>query len=1063
MNCPNCRTPNPETARFCFNCGSPLQQSRPIEGERRIVTVMFADVVGSTAMAEILDPEQVTEIMDGAFRSLNSTIASFGGTVSRLMGDSVLALFGAPITHENDPERAVRAALAIQDANARYAEAVQTQYGVDFALRVGINTGLVVLATVGDQIRTEYTVMGDTVNVASRLQSVADPGQVLVSGDTYRLVRHLIEVEERGPISLKGKSEPVETFAVIRLRARPSSGRGLEGIISPLVGRERELEALMNGLTALRDGQGGLLAILGEAGLGKSRLVAEVRKRILEPESTLAWHEGRAISLGQGVAYQPWREVLRSIIGTQPNESSETVRAKLATVLDVDGAAHDLPFLEVLLNVESQASAEMLTELDGSVLARRITEAVQHAVSTSARRSPLVLVFEDLHWADNATLNLLLAISDGLADLPALLICVTRPDESMPVAEFLEQARSRLEGRYQEIWLAPLDSAHAGELMGNLLYIEDLPAAIRETILTKSDGNPFFLEEIIRELIDSEHIVRENGHWRATAEIVNVSVPDTLAGVLGARIDRLPDQTRQVAQMASILGRIFPYQVLKAVCETAPPEERVDDLTPHLERLVYEELIRERSRDPELEYIFKHALTQEAAYNLMLVRRRKDYHRRAGAVLERLYADRLDEHAAALAYHFWHGDDWQRAADYSMRAGNRAQYKLYALREAYEHYERAYQALEQIPDAFPEQVCDVVLAWTGSALNIVPHDEVLGRLHRVEVIARELGDKARLAQILHWSAHINLVDGAVSHAMSALFENAQLAEELDDERLRVYPAWAMAFSLINSDPRRARDQMLEVRELAQRHRSREIEAHSLGSLAVASARLGEFSEVQNYIDQSFEALRDVDAPVTLADMHLLASIAYFDMGDLERGLKHGRIGADMSMEWKAWECAGAGYCIVGLSRLGMNDVEEALNTFQKSMEFSDLFMTDQMVMNQAQAGMAIARYANGDAGALVDIEGSLVSSRAIGDEYTAALVCLSLADAYAKLERYDDAERCVDETLAYYRRAGMLPHLARALEALAHLRAMQGDAGAAQQARAEAEQLRRELKIPVQS
>src|SRR5918994_4602908 len=276
MNCSSCQTANPEGAKFCLNCGTPLKRARPVEGERKFVTVLFADVVDSTGMGERLDPEQVIEIMNGAFAFLNVAVARYDGTVARLMGDAVLAFFGAPVAHEDDAERAVRAGLEIQEAARGYAEAVRRNYGVEFAIRVGINTGLAVLAAVGDEIRTEYTAMGDTTNVAARLQSAADPGTVLISADTYHLVKQLFELRPRGGAMVKGKSAPIVTYEVLSPRVLPGKVRGLEGLTSPLVGRAAEFKLVNDKLNEVREGHGAFVAVIGEAGLGKSRLLAEI-------------------------------------------------------------------------------------------------------------------------------------------------------------------------------------------------------------------------------------------------------------------------------------------------------------------------------------------------------------------------------------------------------------------------------------------------------------------------------------------------------------------------------------------------------------------------------------------------------------------------------------------------------------------------------------------------------------------------------------------------------------------------------------------------------------------
>jgi class 3 adenylate cyclase len=540
-------------------------------------------------MGERLDPEQVIEIMNGAFAFLNVAVAKYDGTVARLMGDAVLAFFGAPVAHEDDPERAVRAGLEIQAAAREYGRAIKASYGVDFDVRVGINTGLAVLAVVGDEIKTEYTAMGDTTNVAARLQGAAAPGTVLISANTYHLVKELFEFEPRGAIEVKGRSMPVETYEAVAPRAVPGKVRGLEGVTSPLVGRAAELKLVLDRVDEARRGRGSLVAVIGEAGLGKSRLLAEAsRLATADPQAPVTWLEGRALSYEQAVTYYPWRQIIRRALDVQEGEAPESVRERLSR----DPACEAMPdgevqFLEVLLSVESDATLEAVAALEGDALVDRITEAVRGYVAARANLTPTVIVLDDLHWADTASLDLLLNVADTVEKSPLLIICLLRPDKDAPSWSIVEGSRGKPGPLYAEITLEPLDAARAQELLGNLLHIEDLPESVRELALKKSEGNPFFLEEVLRALIDSGHIVREDGHWRATREIVNVTIPDTLAGVLSARIDRLPENTKQVAQTAAVLGRIFEHRALTTVCAAAPPPERIEDVGPHLGVLAY--------------------------------------------------------------------------------------------------------------------------------------------------------------------------------------------------------------------------------------------------------------------------------------------------------------------------------------------------------------------------------------------------------------------------------------------------------------------------------------------
>src|SRR5829696_5642843 len=377
MNCPNCQTANPEGARFCLNCGTQLEAQVRVDGERKYVTVLFADVVDSTGLGERLDPEQVAEIMNGAFAFLDASVTKYGGTVARLLGDAILAFFGAPVAHEDDAERAVRAGLDIQAAAKEYAQVTRRDYGVDFEVRVGINTGLAVLAAMGGEIRTEYTAMGDTTNVAARMQAAARPGTVLLSADTHHLVGRLFEFRARGTTKVKGKSTPIETYEVVAPKAVPGKMRGLEGegLSSPLEGRAGEFEVVTHKFEDVREGRGAFVAVVGEAGLGKSRLLAEVRKAArADSQPPVAWLEGRALSYEQAVTYYPWRQVIRQAIGAKEGDAPEVIREKLhrdpaCTTIPED----DKQYLEVVLSVESDATKKAVAALEGDALVEHIT------------------------------------------------------------------------------------------------------------------------------------------------------------------------------------------------------------------------------------------------------------------------------------------------------------------------------------------------------------------------------------------------------------------------------------------------------------------------------------------------------------------------------------------------------------------------------------------------------------------------------------------------------------------------------------------------------------------
>jgi class 3 adenylate cyclase/tetratricopeptide (TPR) repeat protein len=1053
MECPACRQVNPESARFCVNCGAALEAARPPEGERKVVTVLFADVVGSTAMGERLDPEQVLEVMDGAFARFNAAVTEYGGTVARLMGDAILALFGAPVAHEDDAERAVRAGLALQAAAQAYGREVARRHGVAFDVRVGIHTGLAVLAVVGDAAKTEYTAMGDTPNVAARLQSAAAPGTVLVSGETHRLIRNLFDVDARGPLEVKGRSAPVEAHVVRGPTAVPGRVRGLDGLRSPLVGRDREIGLLHAQVDRLQAGRGGFVALFGEAGLGKSRLMAELRERAAAATPAPLWLEGRCVSYSQAVAYYPWREAFRAAIGAAPADPPEVVRERLQAACRRYGlVAGNVAPIEALLGVESADSRRTLAGLaGGDALARAVAQAARDVLGALARAAPTVLVLDDLHWADRASLDLLERVGPLGAGRPLLLVGLLRPDREAPSWPVAARLRAQLGEAASELWLEPLGAEGARELLGGLLEVEDLPESARALILQKAEGNPFFLEEVIRTLLDAGQIVREDDHWRATREIRAVAIPDTLAGVLSARIDRLPEATKRVAQTAAVIGRIFAQPVLGAVCAGAPPPERIEDPEPQLIALTRAELVRRRAHEPDPEYIFKHALTHEAAYESLLLRRRRELHRRTGVALESLYAERADELAPVLAHHYWQAEDWPRAAAYARRAGSQAR-RLYALDEALRHYERALQALENSPDSPPEQVHDAILEWTWVAHRLHRYAEMRDPLARAEKIAREVGDARRLARALAWQANVHVLTDAPERAIPPLIESHQAASAVGDDRLIVLPQFVMTFALVDRGPRAALAALDRVIAWGEEHDAPAIAVHALATKGMAHARLGEFSLADAQLRRALEGAPRTGSPLKEADVDVIAALAYMDMGDVERGLAHGRRATERALALDAINCICVGYFITGQGNLLLQDVGQALRAFEASSEYARSADLEDLV-NRVYAGHAIARLAGGDAGAVGDIEQALANARAIDDRYLVAFLSQTLAELHTRAGDYPRAEDELATALDYYRAAEMRPYLTRALGLLANLRDRQGRSEEATSARRESEEL----------
>ena len=802
-----------------------------MDGERRTVTMLFCDVTGSTAAAEQLDPEEWTEIMNGAFEHLIRPVYRYEGTLANLMGDAILAFFGAPIAHEDDPERAVLAALDIIKEIPSYKAQVKRQWGIDFDVRVGINTGLVVVGAVGSDLQVQYTAMGDAVNVAARMEQTAAPGTVQISADTHRQVDKLFAFEDLGAVEVKGKADPVASYRVTGALARPESIRGIEGLAAPLVGRDDEMAELRGAFSALSSGGGAIISVTGEAGLGKSRLITELRDALAEAPETAAipWHIGRALSYETATPYAPVRRILRSLVGL-PEDAAAPADAwdRITRFCEsaVPGRASNVaPYLAWMLDIPlPEDQQDRVAYLEPPQLRMEGMRATIEVLESLAAREPLVLFFEDLHWADEATIEVvteLLALTERSS---LVLLLAFRPRRDEGSWQVHEAAGRDHPHRYTHVELAPLAQEQTRELVAELLAIDALPDSVRDLILTRSDGNPFFVEEIIRSMMDEGLIVYETDRWTARDEVVNITIPDTLGALLTTRLDRLDDATRGVGQAASVIGRQFKYDELAALLPDVPA---LDGALLELQR---RELIREVARIPKREFAFRHALVQEAAYATILLRNRVQLHAGIADFLERLQPERVED----IADHLVSARQTERAVPYLVAAGERAA-RSYAipvaisrLELATEHMDdttnddlvrRAYEALGQVKestfdiegaaaayqhlrshgearDNVPMQVSGTNKLAFVTGLFMGDRDQGLGDLAAAEEIARAQQDDAGLAESCMFQCFLHTGSGEFDEVQHYMNEVIRLGESTGQHHAMLFGMTHLANSLV---------------------------------------------------------------------------------------------------------------------------------------------------------------------------------------------------------------------------------------------------------------------------
>jgi predicted ATPase/class 3 adenylate cyclase len=717
MNCPECHIENPEAANFCYECGhtlplttkatSPvisfdeklakiqrylprgitdkiLNQKEKLEGERRQVTVMFCDMEGFTPLVDMLGSEEAYQIMDQVYEILIHSVHDFEGTVNEMTGDGIMALFGAPIALEDAPQRALWSALSIHREIVRLNRPKKAIEPIK--MRIGIHTGPVVVGTLGNDLRVEFKAVGNTVNLASRMEKLAEAGSTYVTEETFKQTKELFRFETVGKKSVKGKKESILVYKVLSAKKdvyRPRLGSERR-IYSKMVGRDKELDRLELQVMKVINGAGSVVNIIGEAGIGKSRLVAELKKNQVIRRTRLI--EGRAISIGRNLNFHPIIDVLKQWARIREDDGEAMALGKLESAvrsLYPEEFADVLPFVATLMGMKlSGKNAERVRGIEGEALEKLILKNLRELIIKATQQTPLVLVFEDLHWADTSSIELMKSIFRLAETHRILFINVFRPGHKETSERVVETVKERLRVYYVEIVLRPLDESKSETLITNMLNIGEIHHALIGEITRRTGGNPFFMEEVVRSLIDQRAIILKNRTFQVTKKLGAVAIPNTVNDVLMARIDRLEDESHKLIKIASVIGRNFFYRILSEVAVT------VEDMEGKLSYLKQAEFIRERKRMGEVEFLFKHALTQEAAYESILPRKRKELHLKVANSIEKVFSQRLHEFYGMLAYHYSKAEDLEKTEEYLIKAGEEA-LKSSASNEALHYYQEA--------------------------------------------------------------------------------------------------------------------------------------------------------------------------------------------------------------------------------------------------------------------------------------------------------------------------------------------------------------------------------------
>ena len=852
-----------------------LHSHPALEGERKQVTVFFADIKDSTRLIEGLDPEAAQQLLDPAIRLMMEAVHRFEGTVNQVLGDGIMALFGAPIAHEDHALRACYAALALQTAIRPYADEVRRAHGMVLQLRLGLNSGEVVVRAIGNDLHMDYSAVGLHTHLAARMEQLAAPGTTLLTAATWRLVEGLVRVNALGAVPVKGLTAPVEAFELVgvtalRRRLQAAAVRGL----TRFVGRQHALEALHQALAQAAAGHGQVAALVGEAGMGKSRLAYEC----VHASPTQGWLllESAAVSYGKATPYFPVLDLLQRYCHLDEQDDPRTVRAKVTDqVLTLDAALQDtLPALLSLLEVLPDDSP--FRTFDPLQRRQDTLQGLKRVLLRESQVHPLLLVFEDLHWIDAETQALLDSLVESLPTARLLLLVTYRP-------EYQHGWGSKT--YYTQLRLDPLPPASADEFLQALLGSDASLEPLKQLLIARTQGNPFFLEESVRTLVETGVLVGEPGAYRLVQALPTIQVPATVQAVLAARIDRLPQEDKRLLQTAAVVGTEVPFSLVQAIAEL--PETALHRGLAHLQAA---EFLYETRFFPEQAYTFKHALTHEVAYNSLLLERRRGLHARIVEVLEGLAGDRVAEQVERLAHHALRAEVWAKAVPYCQHAGVRANDRG-AFREAVGAFEQALQALAHLREPSDTRVLalDLRLALAGALYTLAEYGRHRTVLGEAEALARALDDRTRLGRVLAGQAGELRVTGDPNGAIVAGRQALALAVELGERALQVHAAsnLGQAYYAIGDFGRAAEvlRRNVEVADGESGMPSPDVRIVSQAWLTLSLSALGVFAEGRRHGEEALRLATLVGRGGVPIVAHGCLGDLYLAQGDLAHAIR----------------------------------------------------------------------------------------------------------------------------------------------------------------------------------
>jgi class 3 adenylate cyclase/tetratricopeptide (TPR) repeat protein len=1023
-----------------------LTRRSAMEGERKLVTVLFADVVNSSALAQQLDSERFHAVMGRVLQLVAETVHRYEGTVNQYLGDGLMALFGAPLALEDHALRAVQAALATQETIRGYSAELEQEHGVELRLRVGINTGPVVVGRIGDDLRMDYTAVGNTTHVAARMQEIAPPGAIVMAEDVHRFVAGYVLCEALGPIAVRGQRDPVVAYRVTgrrrwQSRLELTAARGL----TRLAGRQRELALLHDCLRRAQAGHGQVVGIVGEPGLGKSRLVYEFRNSL--SDDVVDWLEGHCLPYGKTIPFGPVLEMLRTEFHIEEGDNALQVKDKLRHGMrSLDpGLEHALPFVEALFALPG--ADDTLRHLDRPHRRQQTLEAVRATIVAAGQHRPIVLVCENLHWMDQSSDDLLALLAGSLARVPVLLLTTHRTGHAVRWAD---------RPHYTQIALGGLDGAEVQAMLAALLGSVELPPELVQFVRERADGNPLFIEEVTQALLERGQVVRENGRLRLTSR-PTLEWPATIQDIVQARVDGLPDAVKDTVQVAAVIGREFELPILARV------SGRDGEIPGHLEVLKQLEVIHEARFFPRLEYRFKHAVIHDVIYRSLLAPRRQSLHGLVGRAIEEVYADQIEDHAVVLAYHHSRSDRPDRAITFALLAGDRAA-RVYANPEASTHYEQAL-ALVRAQPVSPERQrieidASIKRASVGTTREALVEDQ--HNLEQARALAESLGDEPRLARALYWLGRLAYVRGAFRVATGYAEQSLAIADRLSDEDLAAPPVNLMGRSYyLMGEYRRAADLLARSVEQMRRLGNTTEEATAAGFAGVAFSALGEFDHALGHANHGLDLAATLGNPFVQAAAYNYRAVAYCHRGagaeaiaDCEAARALADRAGDRFRVYLLQFYEGQAYLMVG-------DPSRARQLLEDSIDRAKQLGTTTLLA-WGKGLLATSLLALGETQAVPPLcEEATHLAEQTSDRLANALAHRTLAEALAVLAPHDvaAAERALLDAMKIQEEVGSRPELARSYLTYAGLLRRWGRADAARKYAADALEMFRAMAM----